>query len=344
MDDRIQSANVGRTRESGIELFRIVSMLLIIMHHYVVNSGLSSLIAQDYSAASAVFLLLFGAWGKTGINCFVLITGYFMCRQAISARKFAKLFAEAEFYNILLFLLFTVSGYESFSIQGALAALFPVTSIGSNFLSCYLVFYFFIPFLNILIANINEINHIRLLILSLFVYTFLGSLPMLNSFFRTLRFGVSMNYVSWFIVLYLLGAYIRIYPRHQYKDAKSYVPALLVTVFVSILSVITLAQLKALPPDSPLAANRIIKMLREQGPHYFLADSNKILAVVTAVCAFLFFKNLHLGHRRWINMMGASTFGVLMIHANSDTMRQWLWQDLLRNPESPLRIFPSTRF
>lgn len=24
-------------------------------------------------------------------------------------------------------------------------------------------------------------------------------------------------------------------------------------------------------------------------------------------------------------------FGVLLIHANSDTMRQWLWQDLLDN-------------
>ena len=25
-------------------------------------------------------------------------------------------------------------------------------------------------------------------------------------------------------------------------------------------------------------------------------------------------------------------FGVLMIHANSDAMRQWLWQDLLKCP------------
>ena len=29
--------------------------------------------------------------------------------------------------------------------------------------------------------------------------------------------------------------------------------------------------------------------------------------------------------------MGASTFGVLLIHANSDTMRRWLWRDLLDN-------------
>lgn len=29
--------------------------------------------------------------------------------------------------------------------------------------------------------------------------------------------------------------------------------------------------------------------------------------------------------------LAASAFGVLLIHANSDTMRQWLWRDTLDN-------------
>lgn len=29
--------------------------------------------------------------------------------------------------------------------------------------------------------------------------------------------------------------------------------------------------------------------------------------------------------------MAKATFGVLLIHANSDTMRQWLWKDTLQN-------------
>lgn len=28
-----------------------------------------------------------------------------------------------------------------------------------------------------------------------------------------------------------------------------------------------------------------------------------------------------------INAVGATTFGVLLIHANSDAMRQWLWRE-----------------
>ena len=72
---------------------------------------------------------------------------------------------------------------------------------------------------------------------------------------------------------------------------------------------------------------------KTQIAYFFVSDSNKILAVITALCAFLFFKNLKIRQSRFINTLAASTFGVLLIHANSDTMRQWLWRDALKNVE-----------
>lgn len=75
-------------------------MLLIIAHHYVVNSGLmdpGGPIRADLLSVKSQFLLLFGAWGKTAINGFVLITGYFMCTGKIRLRKFWKLYLEYEF-------------------------------------------------------------------------------------------------------------------------------------------------------------------------------------------------------------------------------------------------------
>lgn len=64
----------AKVRNSNLELYRIIVMILIIAHHYVVNSGLTSIggpIALNPTSAKSLFLLLFGAWGKTGINCFV---------------------------------------------------------------------------------------------------------------------------------------------------------------------------------------------------------------------------------------------------------------------------------
>ena len=55
------------------------------------------------------------------------------------------------------------------------------------------------------------------------------------------------------------------------------------------------------------------------------------LALITAVCTFMYFKNLNIGYHKFINVVAASAFGVLLIHANSDTMRQWLWRDTLNN-------------
>lgn len=40
---------------------------------------------------------------------------------------------------------------------------------------------------------------------------------------------------------------------------------------------------------------------------------------------------IKIGYNKIINTIAASTFGVLLIHANSNTMRRWLWQDTFNN-------------
>ena len=54
---------------------------------------------------------------------------------------------------------------------------------------------------------------------------------------------------------------------------------------------------------------------------------------MVAVSSFLYFKNLKISYNKLINTFASSVFGVLMIHANSDLMRQWLWKDILKNVE-----------
>lgn len=73
-----------KERSSNLELYRIIVMLAIVAHHYVVNSGLFTVLANEPLQARSWFFYFFGMWGKTGINCFVLITGFFMCRSEIT--------------------------------------------------------------------------------------------------------------------------------------------------------------------------------------------------------------------------------------------------------------------
>lgn len=285
-------------------------MLLIIAHHYVVNSGLSDVIFENPTSGRSLFLLLFGAWGKTGINCFVLITGYFMCTSQITAKKFLKLIFEIEFYNIIIYTSFILTGYEPFSIKSLFLTIVPFAKI-EGFTNCYLVFFLFIPFLNILISHMNEKTHLRLILISVSILTIWGTIP---------KFYVPNNYVMWFPVLYFISSYIRLYPKKVFFDVKIWGIITLALLTISALSVIAMTYL------SQYAGKTGFRY-----PYWFISDSNKIFAVVLSVSSFMFFKNLNLKYNRFINTVAASTFGVLMIHANSDAMRQWLWKDTFNN-------------
>ena len=307
-NQNVLGGGTPKLRDSNLELFRIITMLLIVAHHYVVNSGLMERVYQDPLAPRSLFLLVFGAWGKTGINCFLMITGYFMCKSKITARKFIKLLAEVYFYRIIFYSVFAAMGYESLSIKHLIMLLLPVEAIQQTFTGCYLVFFLCIPFLNILIQNMTEKQHIHLIIWVSFIYIFLGTIPITN---------VTMNYVSWYIVLYFIASYFRMYPRPLFENTKFWGWMAAVSFVISLVSIIVCTWLGT--------------KIGKQIPFYFVSDSNKILAVLTAISAFLFFKNVKIEYSKIINAVAASTFGVLQIHANSDAMRRWLWQDLLNN-------------
>ena len=61
MNDEVKFAKKGGVaRNSSIELFRIIIMLVIIAHHYIVNSGIYDVIkAGDVLSAASIFSLIF---------------------------------------------------------------------------------------------------------------------------------------------------------------------------------------------------------------------------------------------------------------------------------------------
>lgn len=283
-------------------------MLLIVAHHYVVNSGLTDVMSLDPTSWRTVFLSIFGAFGKIGINCFVLITGYFMCTSSISLKKFIRLVLEVCFYNIVIYLIFVITGHTEISLMGILTAIFPITEIGQNFTGCFLLFYLMIPFLNVLVGGMSEKQHIYLLVLVSFIYIFFGTVKV---------FDVSMNYVSWFAVLYLISSYIRLHPKKMFENTRIWGVLSLISLSMCIVGIVLC-----------IIAGTLIDRFN---PFFFVVDSNTFLAVFTGISSFMFFKNLKIKNSRLINTVAASSFGVLLIHANSAAMRQWLWIDVLNN-------------
>lgn len=235
-----------------------------------------------------------------------MITGYYMCTSMITMRKFVKLMGQIYLYKLLLFLVLLIAGYEAVSGIRLVKLLMPAWGFNYNFVGCFIGFWLTIPFWNILIHNMTKRQHELLLLLLLTMYTLLGSLP---------TFTVTVNYVTWFGVIYVIASYIRLYPIMLFQKKTLWRRITLLCIIFAIISVMVMYYQYG-------HMGKVINI-----DYFFVSDSNKIIAVAVAVSSFLWFKNIKMKYSKHINAFGASTFGVLLIHANSEAMRKWLWED-----------------
>ncbi len=311
--------NKIQLRDSNIELLRILMMLVIIAHHYVVNSEIAPFVlssqifgrGQMYSI-NKLFALCFGFGGKMAINVFLLITGYFMCKKEFVWQKVINLFCLMIFYRWIIYAIFIFAGYENFSFLNLIKTiLFVPLDFGRGFSSSFLGLYLLIPFLNKTIQNFEKKDLQYLILTLVFLFTVLSSF-LLNSTFE---------YMGWYASVYLIGAYLRLYPIGCLNKTRTSLFLSVASLVLCYLSIIFIS----------LAGT---KMNRDLPVYWFVNDSNKILSIVTAISLFCLFKNLKIGHIKTINTLAASTFGILLIHASSDTMRNWLWNDVMHSAEA----------
>lgn len=271
------------------------------------------------------FLMVWGMWGKTAINSFVLISGYFLCKGQLTWQRWVKLLIEMYFYRIIITLIFAITGYQPLTPMILYNRIFfPLTIVNHGFASSFMAFYMFVPIYNVVIRNITKRQH-ALVLCGLLLYFTIAS-----TFFG----AESMNEPFWYMTLYFIAAYIRLYPSRWSESQKIALSALIVSVVFAIVYVIVMIWFIAhltqfgLPDDwQALVMSKIYTIV-----YYLVSDSNKLLALVVDTSAFLVAKNAPTFHSRWINTLSAGTFAVLLIHSPIDTMRQWLWQDVLAIP------------
>lgn len=301
---------VNDDRNSNLELARVVAMLAIVAHHYVVNSGVVEVVSQA-AGGGALFLQLWGMWGKTAINVFVLITGYFMCEKEFSWRRMVKLVLQIEFWNVVLMPLFLFAGLPvKEGVKAVLSIFFlPFLSVNNGFTSSYLVFYLMIPFLKLLIDSGGRNMHLAALWLLLSVDT------ISFTFFKN---GAAFTEVSWYCALFFIAAWLRRYPPSFIVDHRACCCLFSGSIALAVISVLMIDALCL-----SLGIPSFDKGL------YFVNQSGKVMALVVGLTCFLYFRSLPLGQSRFINAVASTTYGVLLVHANSNAARKLLWGDVI---------------
>lgn len=291
---------VKRQRDSNFELLRIFCIFLILFHHWSYRSGLPIDSTVYHASRFIGEFLMFG--GKIACNCFVLISGYFMVKSRFSLSKLLRLWCEVFFYSVALYLFAVILRKETFSLTELFHYALPMTYNQYWFVRAYFLLYLLVPVLNL------AVNHCARRVLGATI-----GIVLLLICLGTTFLGSSIWYSDelWFIVLYFLGGYIRLYPGKLTE--KCGLNFLLAAVCVLVIwgSIVLFDELRK---------NEIVNIYS-----YTLIGQSTITGFLCAFFFFLAFKNLRIGHSKAINFLASSVVGIYLLHEHP-SWRDIIWQ------------------
>ena len=302
-----------KERQSNIEVLRILSMLMIIGHHFALHGrfNYSQYNAQLVNVEKV--LVIFQAFGKIGVDIFVLIGAYFLVGRKYKSSRIVNLLLVSTFYSTLIYIIFLIFHLEIRSdfANGNLWLPFPGVS-SYWFVWAYIVMLIFMPVLNIALENMTK-RQLQWFLIALTILWIL--IPQLNTYFPgKLDFWVEhLGYSDgiFFVYLYLVAAYVKLYPNKFIKSLWANIVVLFFELMLMYSSIVIPINKAATHPNL-YSFNSA--MLQEYS----------ILTVLVAITIFNIFLNINLGRVKIVNWIAASTFAVYLIHDNS-LVRGVLW-------------------
>lgn len=294
-----------KERKSNLELLRIFSMILIILYHYLLYSGFE--FGRDITVNKLITqIICFG--GKVGVNCFVLISGYFLIDSKFKWKKVFKIIIESFTYSMIILLIAYIFKFDNLNAKNIIKSIFPTTFSMYWFISVYIVLYVLSPYINKLFDILSKKEVIKLIGILVFI-----SIASITPVFIYVIKKVSS--ILWFITLYLIGAYIKRYPNKYFNDKRISLCMILISYLLIVLSIVILDFFALLYPVV-------------EGKEMYYVWMNSIFVLVNSVSLFLFFKELDIKCNKCINSIASTMFGVYIMHDNV-FMRRFIWRKVV---------------
>ncbi len=302
-------------RKSNFELLRIFCMFMIVLYHVILHGHVlenSQSHILSFACIVIVSLIIMHA------NIFFILTGYFQCRLKFNLKKIIHFTIEVLFYNLLVIILFSIFHIEDFSFENFLKHLFLLdNSKNLWFVKIYFCLYVFSPFINYLIKSLTRKKHKFLIIISVIILCLIPYLTGNNGIIKNDGFTLYNAFV-----LYIIGAYIRMYPlentgldNYRKKMFLNY----LLFAFVNLL-VYSFSSYYSLNYKN-IFSSILFNFAKES---FFYQNP---LIIMQSIYFFLFFKCINLTSK-FVNFISKSVFAVYLITDNS-LMEKYLYKWLL---------------
>lgn len=297
---------IKKERDLGFELLRIISMTMIVLMHAIGHGGLGFSVPQASFSYYAYWFIY--ALSRVSTNCFVMITGYYMVKSKMRLSRVLRLWCEVLFYSVLTFFIAYKFGAAELSLSGIIKVFTPISSEGYWFATSYVIMYLLIPLLNGVIHGIKSQKEFKILVFGATLLT--SVLPTVLYWSDPMSVNGGYSFV-WFVTLYFIAAYIRLYGINIAKK----------TCFAIYLS------LAALAPFLRAAAEFVQAKIGATTFVDNMMDYKMPITLIMSVAFFVLFldfkvKNVAVG--KIIAFLAPMSFGVYLMH-DSEYIRTLLW-------------------
>ncbi len=294
--------SVATERNYGIDLLRMVSMLMVVVLHILGQGGiLNGAIGHSGNYESA-WLLETAAYGA--VNCYALISGYVGIRSKYRYTNIVMLWLQVVFYTVGITAVHAMIAPQEVGMESWVLSVIPVFGRSYWYFTDYFALFFFMPLLNFAVRSLSKRQLGVVLISIMGLFTATSFLPGAN--FKIDPFQVASGYsLIWLAMLYLVGAYVREYGLWQ----KLCRPAL---------AAIWLGG-SALAWAIKMAMEYAPTSVQENFPSYLFVRYNSPLIFLASLALLLLFSRSNSMPRpikRWIGWMAPLAFGVYLIHTN----------------------------
>lgn len=191
-------------RNDGIDLLRMVSMLLVVVLHVEGHGG----VLEAAQGHGVYWAYLPEAFAYCAVNCYALISGYVGVGARWRPANLLCLWLQVVFYSVGLTLVCGRWVPGGIGLTDLLHAAMPVTYqwVDYWYFTAYFGLFFLIPLLNHLVHTMPRRQLQGILVLLVVVFSVLPTVT------RHDRFGLNNGYTVWWLaLLYLVGGYIRQY-------------------------------------------------------------------------------------------------------------------------------------
>lgn len=311
---------MNKERSSNFELLRIVSMFFIVLYHTIHHGNIINNCTNEGLRVILEIMMLFMV---VHVNSFVLLSGYFQSKCDFKQSKLWSIINANWFYKVLIVILFSYLGIRKFTTTELFINFFPLNLEEYWFITPYLIIYCLSPFLNKFIDSINKQDYRKLLIVLIII---LSVFPYLTA---NRIYGNDGFTLYNFVVLYLIGAYLRKYPLKEsylFKKTSNNLFQLFTIILFILCVIINYSFNKT--ASYLVGTNSLFNFLGQGIVDMTRAYSNPIV-IIQSIAYFSFFSTLDF-KSKIINRLSKLTLGVYFIHDNKyvrENLYKWIGID-----------------